>query len=47
MIGLSGSVDVFVEMVSIVLVPWELVLFQGMGVEFKDKVILHYSRGRR
>ena len=32
-------------MVSMVLVPWELVLFYGMGVEFKSKIILHYSRG--
>ena len=28
-----------------VLVPWELVLFKGMGVEFKGKIIFRYSRG--
>ena len=35
----------FFGMVSIVLVPWELVLFYGMGVEFNGKIMLYYSRG--
>ena len=26
------------------LMQWELVLFWGMGVEFRGKIILHYSR---
>ena len=28
-----------------VLVPEELVLFYGMGVEFKGKIMLRYSMG--
>ena len=30
--------------VSMVLVPWEMMLFWGIGVEFKGKVMLNYSR---
>ena len=33
----------FLGMVSMALVQWELVLFWGMGVEFRGKIILHYS----
>ena len=47
MIGLiakSGSVDVFLGVVSMVLVLWELVLFYGMGVEFKGEISSNYSR---
>ena len=32
------------EQVSMVLVPWELMLFWGMGVEFKGKIMSNYSR---
>ena len=32
------------EQVSIVLVPWELMLFWGMGVEFKGKIMSSYFR---
>ena len=31
------------EQVSMVLVPWELMLFWEMGVEFKIKIMLNYS----
>ena len=41
----DGPTDVFLGMVSMVLVPWEFVLFQGVGMEFKSKIMLHYSRG--
>ena len=41
----SGFVDVFLRMVGVVLVLWELVLFKGMGVEFKGKIMYHHSRG--
>ena len=47
MIGLianSGSVDVFLGVVSMVLVLLELVLFYGMGVEFKGEISSNYSR---
>ena len=30
---------------SMVLVPWELILFLGMSVEFKGKIMSQYSRG--
>ena len=30
--------------VSVVLVPWELMLFWGLVVEFKGKIISNYSR---
>ena len=32
------------ELVSMVLVPWELILFWVMGVKIKDKIWSHYSR---
>ena len=32
------------EQVSVVLVPWKLMLFWGMGVEFKRKIMSNYSR---
>ena len=41
----SGFVDVFLRMVGVVLVLWELVLFKGMGVEFKGEIMYHHSRG--
>ena len=41
----SGFVDVFLRMVGVVLVLWELVLFKGMGVELKGKIMYHHSRG--
>ena len=34
----SGSADVFLAVVSMVLVLWEFVLFYGMGVEFKGEI---------
>ena len=40
----SGSADVFYGVVSMVLVLWELVLFYGMGVEFKGEIFSNYSR---
>ena len=47
MIGLianSGSVDVFLGVVSMVSVLWELVLFYGMRMEFKGEISSNYSR---
>ena len=32
------------EQMSMVLVPWELMLFWGMDVEFKGKIVSNYSR---
>ena len=32
------------EQVSMVLVPWELMLFWGMGMEIKGKIMSNYSR---
>ena len=40
----DDSVDNVFGMVSKVLVPWDMVLFYGMGVKFKGKIMLHYSR---
>ena len=44
LIANCGSVDVFLGVVSMVLVLWELVLFYGMGVEFKGEISSNYSR---
>ena len=35
----GGTTNVFSGMVGIVWVPWELMLFYGMGVEFKGKIV--------
>ena len=35
----------FWGIMSMVLVPWELVLFCLMGVEFKVEIMSNYSRG--
>ena len=35
----------FLGIMSMVLVPWELVLFCVMGVEFKVEIMSSYSRG--
>ena len=40
----SGSADVFIGMVSIVLVLWELALFYRMGAELKGEIFSNYSR---
>ena len=32
------------EQMSMVLVPWELILFWGMDVEFEGKIMSNYSR---
>ena len=42
----DGSVDVIWggEQVSVVIVPWMLMLFWQMGVEFNGKIMLKYSR---
>ena len=40
----SGSADVFFLGCGMFLVLWELVLFYGMGVEFKGKIFSNYSR---
>ena len=42
----DGSVDVIWggEQVSVVIVPWMLMLFWEMGVEFNGKIMLKYSR---
>ena len=40
----SGSSVVFLGVMSMVLVTWDLVLFEGMSVKFKGKIMLHYSR---
>ena len=32
------------EHMSMVLVPWELILFWGMDVEFEGKIMSNYSR---
>ena len=34
----------FLGVVSVVLVLWKLVLFYGMGVEFKGEIFSNYSR---
>ena len=39
----SGSAGVFSGVVSMVLVPWELVLFYRIGVEFKGEILSNYS----
>ena len=39
----SSSADVFLAVVSMVLVLWEFVLFYGMGVEFKGEVLSNYT----
>ena len=47
MIGLMGVLLAYFggeEQVSMVLVPWKLMLFWGMGVEFKSKIMSNYSR---
>ena len=41
MVVLAG---VFFDVVSVVLVLWELVLFYKMGVELKDQIFLNCSR---
>ena len=43
----NGPSVVFVAMVSMVLVLWELVFLYEMGVEFKSKIMLNYSMGRK
>ena len=43
----DGCADVFSVMVSMDLVPWEVVLFWGMGVEFKGKIMSNYSRRKK
>ena len=40
----SGSAEVFLGFVSMVLALWELVLFYGMGVEFKGEIFWNCSR---
>ena len=41
-LGLNcGSVDDFLSMVSMVLVPWEVDTMLGMGMEFKGKIMQH------
>ena len=40
----GSSVNVFLGVMSMVLVTWDLVLFEGMSVKFKGKIMLHYSR---
>ena len=42
----SNSFDVFFRMVSMVLLLWKLLLFKGMGMGFKDKIMLHCFRKR-
>ena len=47
MIGLMVALLSFLgggEQVSMVLVLWELMLFWGMGMEFKGKIMSKYSR---
>ena len=47
MIGLMVVLLMFFwggEQVSMVLVPWELMLFWGMGMEIKGKIMSNYSR---
>ena len=40
----SCSAEKFLGVVSMVLVLWELVLLDGMGVEFQGEIFLNYSR---
>ena len=41
----ANMVVLLMLIMSMVLVPWELVLFCVMGVEFKVEIMSNYSRG--